>query len=126
MGFLNRDPPLEPNEQIRWRKPSTLSIGQSINTEVGGTLFVTTRGLVFMPNRLNPPWIKGRRSAYRIPQEDISTIDVKEPDSRTPYTTGQRRRVRVQRPDGQCDLFLMNHPDEVAAEIRSLLGITEA
>jgi len=84
---------------------------------VGGTLFLTTLGLVFMPDRLNRPGIERGKSSYRIPADDVATVDVKERTSRTPYTTGQRRRVCIQRRDGQCDLFLMNQPDEVAAEI---------
>ena len=125
MGLINRRPPLQADEQIRWRSGAILANGRNVNTQVAGTLYVTTFGLLFMPNRLNLPNVKGRKAASRISLEDISAIDIKERDSRTPYTNGQRRRVRVQRRDGQCDLFLMGQPDKIVAEMRSVLDIPQ-
>jgi hypothetical protein len=113
LSFLNVSPPLRPGEQIRWTRPAAYCLDTST---VGGTLSVTTLGLVFMPNRVSSQRDWGPQ---RLPLGDIETIDVQERTG-TPYNGGLRRRVRVRLRSGEVHLFIMKHPDETAAELRSL------
>jgi hypothetical protein len=115
MGLFNQTPPLLSGEVIRWKKPAGYSLE---TTAIGGTLFVTSIALVFMPNRLS-----SRRDwgPQRIPIDTIAKIAVQERTG-TPYNGGMRRRLRIETTSGEVHLIWVKHPDEVIPELRSLTG----
>lgn len=121
MGFINLEPTLHAGETIRWTRPAALLAEERV---VRGMLFATSEGLIFMPNRLNR-----RRDliAQRIRRDDLDTVAVLERErtlrgvvARSSAALGRRLVLRSRH--GDALVFVVRHPDEVAAEIRALLG----
>jgi ribosomal protein L17 len=117
MGLINLEPTLRVGEEVQWRRPAAHSLE---DRAVTGTLFLTTLGLVFMPNRLNR-----RRDlvSERIPHDDIVEVGVEDraPSLASRKNGGLQRRLRVQTRHGDVHLFVIRHPDEVAAELGEAL-----
>jgi hypothetical protein len=117
MGLINLEPTLHPGEEVRWRQPAAHSLE---DRTVAGVLYATSDGLVFMPNRLN-------RRRYlvstRIPGAQIASVDTAGPvrSVSARKNGGLRRRLRVTVHDGEPELFVINHPERVARELRRLL-----
>jgi hypothetical protein len=111
--LINLEPTLRDGEQIRWQRPAAYCVeGHTI----AGVLFATTLGLVFMPNRLNR-----RRDlvSHRIPLDQLSGIGIAG-RTRSLYDGGLKRRLKVETSIGDSYLFVVNHPDQVAEELREL------
>lgn len=117
MGLINLEPTLHPGEEVRWRRPAARSLS---DRTVAGTLYLSTHGIVFMPNRLNR-----RRDlvSMRIPSEQIADVGVADPvRSLSPKRDGSiRRRLALREHQGDLHLFVINRPEQVAGELRSLL-----
>lgn len=116
MGLINLEPTLHEGERIVWRKPAARSLA---NRTVPGLLYLTTDAVLFMPNRLN-------RRRYiistRIPRERVDAVDTLAPAVAlsSQRNGGLRRRLRVTA-DDETHLFVINHPEQVAAELRDAL-----
>jgi len=117
VGLINLEPALEPGEQERWRRPAALCLADAT---VAGTLHLTSLGLVFVPNRLNRP---GRRQQLRIPAAQISEAGVAHGQLSLANRNngGMRPRLRILTDAHETQLFLINHPEQVAAELEALL-----
>jgi hypothetical protein len=116
MGLINLDPTLHQGEEVLWRRPAARSLA---DRTVSGTLFLTSISVVFMPNRLNR-----RRDiiSVRIPHEQLENIDTVSPVlARVSHRNGGLRRRLCLETAGETHLFVINHPEQVAAEIRSAL-----
>ncbi len=114
MGLINLEPTLHEGEQIVWRRPAAHSLDRRA---VSGTLYLTSIALVFMPNRLN-------RRRYivstRIALERLQHVDTVDPviAMASKRNGGLRRRLRVTSEE-EALLFVINHPERVAEEIRA-------
>lgn len=119
MGLINLEPTLHPGELIRWRRPAARSLA---DRTVAGTLYATSHGIVFMPNRLNR-----RRDlvSTRVPLERIESIETMMPPRTlaSRRSGGLRRRLAVMTIDGDEQLFVVNQPDRVARELRGMLAL---
>jgi hypothetical protein len=118
VGLINLEPTLRAGEEVLWRQAAAFCVEDHT---VGGVLYATSIGLVFMPNRLNR-----RRDlvSQRIAREDQPNIAVAPPDRRwkTRSSGGMRHRVRVETRHGDVYLFVVNHPDQVAQQLRELIA----
>ena len=86
---------------------------------VAGLLYLTSEAVLFMPNRFNR-----RRDivSTRLPREQIVEVDTVSPvlALRPNRNGGLRRRLRVDTAE-ETHLFVINHPDRVADELRAAL-----
>jgi hypothetical protein len=116
MGLINLDPTLHQGEAVVWRRPAALSLKDHM---VAGVLYLTSEAVLFMPNRFN------RRSeivSTRVPRERIVDVDTVSPviSLASKRNGGARRRLRVDTVD-EMHLFVINHADRVAEELRAAL-----
>ena len=116
MGLINLEPTFHEGEELLWRRPAARSL---TDRTVAGMLFLTSIGVVFMPNRLN------RRRyivSIRIPHEQIESVDTLAPvlARASRRNGGLRRRLRLATAE-ETLLFVINHPEQVADEISSAL-----
>lgn len=116
MGLINLDPTLHQGEQVVWRRPAGLSLGDRM---VAGLLYLTSEAVLFMPNRFN------RRHdivSTRLPRERIVEVDTVSPliSLRSKRSGGIRRRLRLGMGE-ESHLFVINHPEQVAQELRAAL-----
>jgi hypothetical protein len=116
MGLINLEPTFHEGEELLWRRPAARSL---TDRTVAGMLFLTSIGVVFMPNRLN------RRRyivSVRIPHDQIESVDTLAPvlARASRRNGGLRRRLRMTTAD-ETLLFVINHPEQVADEISSAL-----
>jgi hypothetical protein len=117
MGLIIPTPPLDSGEVLRWTRPAGYSLETTV---VGGTLYLTSKDFMFMPNVFS-----GRFRTWgpqRISLKRVASIGVQERTG-TPYNGGLRRRVRVELDNQEVHLFIIRHPDDVAAELRRLVGL---
>jgi hypothetical protein len=114
--LINLEPTLHAGEQVRWRRPAALSLEQRLIT---GTLYLTSEAVLFMPNRLNR-----RRDmvSTRLPFGSLKAVDtVAAQLALAAKRAGAgRRRLRVSTSSG-AHLFVINHPEQVAGELRAAL-----
>ena len=116
MGLINLEPTLHEGEQVLWRRPAALSLGDHT---VAGLLYLTSESVLFMPNRFNR-----RRDivSTRIPLGQATGVDTVAPvrSLRAKRNGGMRRRLRLLA--GQESLlFVINHPERVADELTAAL-----
>lgn len=118
MGLINLEPTLHEGEAVVWRRPAGRSLSDRM---VAGTLYLTSESLLFMPNRFNR-----RRDivSTRLPRAQITAIDTAAPALAlaSKRNGGMRRRLRVQTAE-EAHLFVINHPERVADELRGSLEI---
>jgi hypothetical protein len=116
MGLINLEPTLHEGELVVWRRPAARSLGDRV---VAGVLYLTSEAILFMPNRLNR-----RRDivSTRLPRDQIARVDTLSPAVSLASSRGggMRRRLRVSVAD-ETHLFVVNHPEQVAAELTSAL-----
>jgi len=116
MGLINLEPTLHENEQVVWRRPAALSLSDRM---VAGVLYVTSESVLFMPNRFNR-----RRDivSTRIPLGQANGFDTVEPVRSlvAKRNGGMRRRLRL-RTGTESLLFVINHPEQAADELRAAL-----
>lgn len=112
MGLINLEPTLHEGEQVHWRRPAALSLSDRL---VAGVLYVTSESVLFMPNRFNR-----RRDivSTRVPRGQITAVDTLDPavSLAAKRNGGLRRRLRV-RFGQEALLLVINHPEQVAAEL---------
>jgi hypothetical protein len=120
VGLLSEEPELVPGDRVRWNQSAGYSVGP---TFMGGHLYITETELIYVKGRLGGT-IGNWGDPPRFPLSEIVGIDVME-RTLTPYDGGMRRRVRIQRDGGVEYLFIVKHPDDVAAELRHVLGISD-
>jgi hypothetical protein len=114
MGLINLEPTLHEGEGVVWRKPAALSLDKRT---VPGMLYLTTEALLFMPNRLN---LRRDLISTRIPREQMTDVDTVDPrvSLRSRRNGELRRRLSVGTSE-EMHLFVINHPEQVAQELRS-------
>jgi hypothetical protein len=116
MGLINLTPTLHQGEAVIWRRPAALSLQDRM---VAGLLFLTSEAVVFMPNRFNR-----RRDivSTRLPREQIIDIGTVSPvlALRSNRNGRMRRRLRLDTAE-ETHLFVINHPEQVAEELRVAL-----
>jgi hypothetical protein len=116
MGLINLEPTLHEGEGVVWRRPAALSLAKRT---VPGMLYLTSEALLFMPNRLNQ-----RRDlvSTRIPRAQLAAVDTVD---RTVALRAQRdgslRRRLLVGTSEETHLFVINHPEQVAQELRSVV-----
>ena len=111
MSWLKPDPELDPAERVVWKRPANLSL----STAEGGTLYVTTTHLRFVPHRVNL-----RRKQVAWPVSDVESVAARGRDGGL-FTGGMRKRLQVCLSDGGTVLFVVNHLDAALSELRPLL-----
>ena len=116
MGLINLDPTLHEGELVEWRRPAALSLRDHM---VAGLLYLTSEAVLFMPNRFN------RRHdivSTRLPRTQIVDVDTVSPvlALRSNRNGRMRRRLRVDTAE-ETHLFVINHPERVADELRVAL-----
>jgi GRAM domain len=111
MGWLKPDPELDPAERVVWKRAANLSL----STAEGGTLYVTTTHLRFVPHRVN--W-RAKQVAWPLP--DVESVAARERDGGL-FTGGMRNRLQVCLRDGDTVIFVVNHVDAALSELRPLL-----
>lgn len=116
MGLINLEPTLHEGEQVVWRRPAALSLTDHV---VAGLLHLTSEAVLFMPNRFNR-----RRDivSTRVPLHQIGDVDTVAPTMSlaAKRNGGMRRRLRLHA-DQEAYLFVINHPEQVADELRVAL-----
>ena len=118
MGLINLEPRLGDGEQEAWRRPAMWCLDRST---LAGTLHLTSSALIFVPNRLN---LRRHLEQTRIDLTDVTAITVAPPQR----TLANRRngamrpRLRIATSTGESHLVVVNHPDQVAAELQPLLA----
>lgn len=112
MGLINLEPTLHQGEQIVWRRPAALSLSDRM---VAGLLYVTSEAVLFMPNRFNR-----RRDivSTRVPVGQVTGVDTLNPvmSLAAKRNGGMRRRLRI-RFGQETLLFVINHPEQAAADL---------
>ena len=118
VGLINLDPTLHRDELVQWRRPAALSLPDHM---VAGLLYLTSEAVLFMPNRFNR-----RRDivSTRLPRARIVDVDTVSPvvALRSKRNGGMRRRLRVDTAE-ESHLFVINHPERVAEELRAALRV---
>jgi hypothetical protein len=114
MSFLIPKPKLHAGERILWRSPAAISL----RTAVGGTLYITTARLLFVPNRLN---FRRNRQSHDWSLVQVAEIGVRDRDF-TPYTGGMHRRLQVTLKSGEQILFVTKALDQAVREIRTAIA----
>jgi hypothetical protein len=116
MGLINLEPTLHEGERVLWRRPAALSLSDHM---VAGLLYVTSESILFMPNRFNR-----RRDivSTRVPAGHVTGFDTVDPvrSLAAKRNGGMRRRLRVHF-GPEALLFVINHPEQVAAELTDVL-----
>jgi hypothetical protein len=117
MGLINLDPTLHQGELVQWRRPAALSLRDRM---IAGLLYLTSEAVLFMPNRFNR-----RRDivSTRLPRQQIVEVDTVSPVlalRASRRNGGMRRRLRVDTAE-ETHLFVINHPERVAEELRAAL-----
>jgi hypothetical protein len=116
MGLINLDPTLHRGEAVLWRRPAALSLSDHT---VSGLLYLTSEAVLFMPNRFNR-----RRDiiSTRLPREQIAEVGTVSAviSLASKRSGGMRRRLRVETAE-ETHLFVINHPERVADELRVAL-----
>ena len=116
MGLINLEPTLHDGERVIWKRPAMLALSDHT---VPGLLHVTSEAVLFMPNRFNR-----RRDivSTRIPVGQIAGVDPLEPvmSLAARRNGGMRRRLRVRTAE-EALLFVINHPEQVAAQLTAAL-----
>lgn len=111
MSWLKPDPELDPAERVVWKRAANLSL----STAEGGTLYVTTTHLRFVPHRVN---LRAKQVAWPLP--DVASVAAQGRERRL-FTGGMRKRLKVCLRNGDTVLFVVNHVDAVVSELRPLL-----
>ncbi len=116
MGLINLEPTLHEGEEVVWRRPAAKSLD---SRAVAGTLYLTSVAVLFMPNRLNR---RRYMVSTRIPLDRLQHADTIDPVIAigSQRNGGLRRRLRVVT-DESALLFVINHPERVAQELRAAL-----
>lgn len=101
MGLWVRRPSLLPGEAIEWRAACNWRQGARA---VGGFVWLTSRALVFEPNRFDAA--TGGQSR-RVALTGIAAVGV-EPGGSRSVSGGLRPRIRLELVDGEHELLLVN------------------
>ena len=116
MGLINLEPTLHDGEHVVWRRPAALSLTDHV---VAGVLHLTSEALLFMPNRFNR-----RRDivSTRVPLGQVDEVGTVAPvmSLGAKRNGGMRRRLRVSA-DQEAYMFVINHPEQVAQDLRTAL-----
>jgi hypothetical protein len=116
MGLLIPTPKLAGNERLLWRSPAGFT---SPRPTVGGTLYVTTERLLFVPNRLN--FLPQTRAVRDWPIRQLSSVSVMARDY-TPYTGGMHHRLDIRLENGEHLLFVVKNVSHAVEELRQLVA----
>ena len=116
MGIWVRDPALEQVETVLWKRAANRT--QSDRRAVGGRLFLTTSRLLFEPNRLDA--VTGGEN-WSAPLASIRSVGI-EPRDGNRLSGGLRARLRLDLADGDTELFVVNHVDDVVNVIKKAVG----
>jgi hypothetical protein len=83
----------------------------------GGLLALTTKALVFEPNRMDHR-LGGVGARFEL--ADIVEVGVEPPDY-SPASGGMRSRLRLRMADDSTELLLVDKPDERAGAVRAAI-----
>src|ERR1700739_566007 len=114
MGFLIPTPELEGDERILWRSPAGFTTPRPTG---GGTLYATTKRLLFVPNRLNFLSRSRRPKEWAIGQ--VAAVDSLDRDF-TPYTGGMHNRLQVTLRNGEQLLFVVKDLEIAMRELQNM------
>ncbi|MFF0544723.1 hypothetical protein ACWEVD_12350 [Nocardia thailandica] len=113
MGLWISDPAFDAAEKVVWRQLANRTQGKRA---VGGRLYLTSRRLLFTPNRLDAA-TGGRR--WEVPLEQVRGLGRENPDGGL-FSGGLRTRLRVDTDTG-AELFVVGEVDEVIAVLQAAL-----
>lgn len=116
MGWWVATPYSPGNEVWVWKHAANRA--QNGIRQVGGRLFLSDQRLVFQPNRFDA-LTRGERWAVSRGQVAEFSVSARQP-SLNPAAL--RNRLRVSQHDGEVDVFVVNHLDEVLARLRAWLA----
>lgn len=114
MSWLIPEPKLNADERVLWRKPGSITL----RTAVGGTLYVTSARILFVPNRLNT---HRNRQVREWPLPAVQSVDVQGRDF-TAYTGGMHNRLRLTLATGEHLLFVIKGLGRSVAELQDIIG----
>ncbi len=115
MGLFFRSPKLQKNERVRWRRAAN---HEQSGIARGGRLFLTSRRLIFAPNRLD---FRMGGQDWEAPLDLVNDIEVADRALREMMGGGMRRRLRVILSGGSEELFVINDAEKAAETLRQLL-----
>jgi hypothetical protein len=123
-SWLNPEPKLDAGERIVWRSTGAFWPFPD-RPFAGGTVYITTARLCFVPNRLRlaTPGPRASREPYSWPLDQVVSLDTRDYGFKT-YGRGGRRMV-VTLTDGREAHFGFlpaQRLDERLAEVRGVLG----
>jgi hypothetical protein len=116
VSLLIPAPKLEDNEGVLWRSPAGFTPPRPT---VGGTLYATTRRLLFIPNRLN--FLRRSRRVCEWPITQLASVGVLDRDF-TPYTGGMHNRLEVTLNSGEQLQFVVKEPDVAVEAFRRIMA----
>lgn len=115
MGLLIPTPKLEGDERVLWRSPAGFTTPRPT---IGGTLYATTKRLLFVPNRLN--FLSRSRQPKEWAVGQVAAVGTLDRDF-TPYTGGMHNRLSVALKDGDQLLFVVKNVDSATQELRRIV-----
>lgn len=109
-------PELESGEKVIWHWPAVRWLK---NGDIGGTLYLSDRALIFKPHRLNPSRL---RTEERCALDGVLDVDLVERTRSREYG-GLRRRMRVTWKNGTWTLFTIDKDlDEAITRLREAVS----
>ena len=116
MGWWVAKPYPPGNEVWVWQCAANRAQGDI--RQVGGRLFLSDQRLVFQPNRFDAathgePWAVSRDQVAEL------SVTARQFSLNPAYW---RNRLRVSQLDGEVDVFVVNHLDDVLARLRAWLA----
>ncbi|MFP5316790.1 MAG: hypothetical protein ACLGI2_00670 [Acidimicrobiia bacterium] len=119
MGWWVREPDLL-GEDVRWRRNANRE--QTTLRQVGGTLFVTPRRILFVPNRFDDAT---GGAEWSCALSEVRDVTVEPAGLATPLpgrTAKLRRRLRVELASGDVELFVVNRVEDAVAALREAIA----
>lgn len=113
VGFYTKRPNFGPDETVIWRAACNWRQGKMAR---GGVLWLTSKALVFEPNRFDS-WVGGE--SRRIGLAGITHVaDERGSFSHwTPFGGGLRHRIRLDLANGGSEMLLLNRLDDRRRQI---------
>jgi hypothetical protein len=116
VGWWVAEPYSPGNEVWVWKHAANRA--QNGIRQVGGRLFLSEQRLLFQPNRFDAV-TRGERWAVSRDQVAEVSVSARQPGLNA---AGFRNRLRVSQLDGEVDVFVVNHLDDVLARLRAWLA----
>jgi hypothetical protein len=121
MGLIVKKPRLHPDEVVQWTAWANRTRGR---TAIGGKLFVTSQRVYFVAHRFEHAFRKAPDVA--LPHGQIRHVGLEPATADNLYGGSLRVRLRLDLRNSTSEYFVINRQSEVAARLRSTLGMDGA